>query len=172
MRQAAFLRSINVGGRRVKNTELVAVFEGMGLADVAAYQAAGNLVFRGDADARSLEQGLSAGLGFDVPVILRTLDELVTIARSEPFTAAERDASGGKIQVLLLRAAPSADVVAEILALETGEDRLRLDGRELFWLPMGRTTDSTLDLARIGRLVGLQTGRTHGTLQRMAKKFA
>lgn len=51
-RRAAFLRSINVGGRRVKNPELIAIFEGLGLTDVAAYQAAGSLVFTGTSGPR------------------------------------------------------------------------------------------------------------------------
>ena len=41
-RYAAFLRGINVGGHRVKNTELRALFEAMGFADVHTFRASGN----------------------------------------------------------------------------------------------------------------------------------
>lgn len=167
----AFLRSINVGGRRVKNAELVALFEGLGLSDVAAYQAAGNLAFRGDADAARLQHGLSKGLGYDVPVLLRSAEELVALVENPPFGTEEIAASKGKLQVLLLEQPPASDVSKELAALETPTDALRLQGSELYWLPEAGVGGTTLELRRLERLLGLQTCRTHGTLQRMARKF-
>lgn len=170
-RQVAFLRSINVGGRRVKNHALIAVFEGLGLADVAAYQAAGNVIFTGDLDAGALERGLGAALDFDVPVILRGMDEVAAIAAAEPFTEAERAASAGKVQVSLLASAPDAAQAAAVLAMQSAADRLRVQSREVFWLPLGRMSASGLNVRRIERALGLQTWRSQGTLQRLVKRF-
>ena len=170
-RRVAFLRSINVGGRRVKNQELIAIVEGLGLTDVAAYQAAGNLIFTGDLGEAALRRGLSDALGFEVPVILRGVDEVAAIAAAAPFTASERAASAGKVQVLLLAAAPDAAQTRAVLALQDASDRLRILDRQLFWLPIGGLSDSALDLRFIERTLGLQTCRTQGTLQRLAKRF-
>lgn len=167
MRQVAFLRSINVGGRRVTNAELIAIFEGLGLTDVTAYQAAGNLIFTGEVHDQAVQQGLSGALGYDVPVLLRTGDDVRAIARCNPFSPEEHAASKGKVQVSLLQEAPATAV----LDRETDEDRLRLVGRELYWLPIGRTTDSELDLRAIDKQLGLQTRRTQGTIARIAKRF-
>ncbi|MCA9570976.1 MAG: DUF1697 domain-containing protein, partial [Myxococcales bacterium] len=112
--RAAFLRGINVGGRRLTNDVLVEAFEALGLTDVAAYQAAGNIVFRGDTGAGALREGLSAHLGYDVPVMLRTLDDLARIAAADPLPGIQ-----GKVQVILLAEAPSADDARAALALHT-----------------------------------------------------
>lgn len=165
MRRAAFLRSINVGGRRVKNAELIAVFEGLGLQDVGAYQAAGNLVFSGELSAEALREGLKTALGFDVPVLLRSFEDLVRIAARTPFDPEEL-AQGGKPQVIFLDAPGGA-----VDDLETPVDRLRLVGTELHWLPVAGVSGTQLDVKALERRLGLQTCRTQGTLQRMVKKF-
>lgn len=166
--QVAFLRSINVGGRRVKNDELIAIFEGLGLLDVHAYQAAGNLVFRGDITEDALQKGLSAALSYDVPVLLRSSAQVIAIADSAPFTAEEHAASSGKVQVTMLATQPEDEAV---LAHQTADDRLRLVGRELYWLPIGGMSDSVLDTRAIQRDLGMMTTRTQGTLVRLAKRF-
>lgn len=155
----------------MKNHQLIAVFEGLGLSEVAAYQAAGNLVYSGDLDTEAIEEGLADGLGIEVPVMLRSLTALAAIAAANPFTDKERAASQGKVQVSLLREEPTPEQVATVLALESDEDRLRFDGTEFYWLPAGGMSESHLDVACIERTLGMRTTRTQGTLQRMVKKF-
>ena len=49
----AFLRGMNLGGRRISNTELVKAFEQAGFEGAAAFRASGNVVFEsaeGDRD--------------------------------------------------------------------------------------------------------------------------
>ena len=54
--------------------------------------------------------------------------------------------------------------------MSTDEDRLAIEGRELYWLPSGGTIDSELDLKTIGSALGLATMRTKGTIERIAAK--
>ncbi len=51
-----FLRAINTGSRRVTNDELLAPLIAAGFADVAAFQAAGNITLRSEGDT-SLDAG-------------------------------------------------------------------------------------------------------------------
>lgn len=44
-RYVAFLRGMNLGGRRITNEELRGHFERMGMAEVATFRASGNVVF-------------------------------------------------------------------------------------------------------------------------------
>jgi uncharacterized protein (DUF1697 family) len=44
-RVVAFLRGINVGGRRIHGAGMVGLAEQAGFSDAASYQASGNLVF-------------------------------------------------------------------------------------------------------------------------------
>ena len=44
-RYVAFLRGMNLGGRRIKNDELRQCFEELDLSDVSCFRASGNVLF-------------------------------------------------------------------------------------------------------------------------------
>jgi len=102
-RYAAFLRGVNLGKRTVKSAELKAAFEALGFENVKTLLASGNVLF----DARAtrtlktkIEAGLEARFGFEVPIVLRTLDELEAMVAANPFgREADEDA---QLHVLLL----------------------------------------------------------------------
>jgi len=173
-RYAAFLRGMNLGGRRITNEDLAAAVADLGFEQVATFRASGNVIFAAKgteaAVAERLEAGLSDSLGYDVPVFLRSGEEVRGIASGEPFSAAETGASKGKLQVVLLRKRPGPEARREALALATDEDRLAIQGRELFWLPSGRMSDSDLDLDAVAAVLGQTTIRTMGTIEQIAAK--
>jgi uncharacterized protein (DUF1697 family) len=175
-RYVAFLRGMNLGKRRIKNDELRAEFEALGFADVASFRASGNVIFGADggqsesALTKMVEAGLSEGLGYEVTTFLRSAAEVAAIAAREPFGAELLDASKGKLQVSLLAKKPTAAARRKVLALATDEDRLAIEGKELFWLPSGGTIDSELDLKAIDRALGKGTMRTKGTIDQIAAK--
>ncbi|MFP3907611.1 MAG: DUF1697 domain-containing protein [Acidimicrobiales bacterium] len=171
----AFLRGMNLGGRRLGNDELAAAVEDCGCREVRTYQASGNVVV---ADRRpkdellaTLEAGLEATLGYPVPVFLRGAGEVRTIAAATPFTEAERAASSGKPQVIFLRAALSADTLREVEALIPADDRMVPAGGQLHWLPAAGLADNGLELRRLDAVTGGTTVRTQGTVQRLASKL-
>lgn len=176
-RYVAFLRGINLGpNRRIKNEELRAEFERLGFEEVATFRASGNVVFgtrKGGEAAlrREIEAGLAEALGYEVVVFLRTVEEVAAIAAREPFDVDALETSKGKLQVSLLMEKPSAAVRKEVLGLATKEDRLAVEGRELYWLPSGGTIDSDLDLKAIEKALGLDTRRTMGTIEQIAAKY-
>ncbi|HEX3174899.1 MAG TPA: DUF1697 domain-containing protein [Solirubrobacterales bacterium] len=174
-RYVAFLRGMNLGGRRIKNEELRSHFEALGCDEVATFRASGNVIFEAagekrDALASRLEAGLGESLGYEVPVFLRSGEELLAIAAAEPFGAEVVERSEGKLQIALLEDAPSAAARKEAEALSTDADRLAIEGRELYWLPCGRMSDSELDLNAIGAILGPTTIRTKGTVDQIAAK--
>ena len=86
----AFLRGINVGGHRVKMEQLRASFSGLGLTNVRSYIQSGNVFFKTDEKDRTALEGeigrhLSAALGYEVPVFLRTVAEVEHALRLDPF---------------------------------------------------------------------------------------
>jgi len=176
-RYVAFLRGMNLGNRRLKNPELKAEFDQLGFEDVATFRASGNVVFgvggrSGEtALTQRIEAGLADGLGYEVPVFLRSVAEVAAIAAQEPFPAKALSASKGKLQVSLLTKPPTAKARKAVLALATGEDRLAIAGRELFWLPSGGLLESDLDLKAIEKLLGVDTRRTMGTIAQIAAKY-
>ena len=174
-RYVAFLRGMNLGTRRIKNEELRALFEELGFDEVATFRASGNVIFAVDGGSEKalterIEAGLGKGLGYEVPVFLRSCAEVEEIAAQQPFDAKRVASSGGKLQVSLLRRAPSAKARREALTHATDEDLLAIEGRELYWLPSGGMLDSGLDLKAIDALVGPDTRRTMGTIEQIARK--
>jgi len=176
-RYVAFLRGMNLGGRRIKNEELRSHFEAIGFEEVATFRASGNVVFsspKKEAEsklARRLEAELDERLGYDVPVFLRSIEEVAAIAAHEPFEPKAVAKSNGKLQVSLLAKKPTAAQRKKVLALASDEDLLTVDGRELYWLPSGGLLESDLDLRAIERIVGPDTRRTMGTIEQIAAKY-
>jgi uncharacterized protein (DUF1697 family) len=174
-RYAAFLRALNVGARRASKEDLTSCLEGIGFDDVATFRTSGNVVFSSDGSVdgipAKLEAGLRKALGFEVPIYLRTEKEIRAIAAYEPFDAELVEASKGKLQVVLLGAAPTAAARKQVLALATDDDQLAIRGSELYWLPSGGTLESELDQKAIVRALGPTTHRTKGTMDLIASKF-
>ncbi len=175
-RYVAFLRGMNLGGRRIKNTELSDEFETLGFSEVGCFRASGNVVFTADESDEAklttrIETGLGEALGYKVPVFLRSPKELRRIAGQAPFDPAALDASKGKLQVALLPSKPKAATRKKALALSTNADRLAIEGRELYWLPSGGISESNLDLKAIESAVGPWTMRTMGTVEQIVAKY-
>jgi uncharacterized protein (DUF1697 family) len=95
----AFLRAVNVGGRKAPMATVRELFTGLGLEDVRSYIASGNVFFRppgGDdvavdrpALTSAIEARLAEGLGFEVPVMVRTASELESALAAAPFDGIE-----------------------------------------------------------------------------------
>lgn len=175
-RYVAFLRGMNLGGRRIKNEELRNEFEVLGFSEVACFRASGNVIFTAEeADERKLtsriEIGLGKALGYEVPVFLRSAKELRKIADHEPFDSTALTKSKGKLQIVFLTAKPKVAAHKKALALSTDADRLAIEGRELYWLPQGGLSESDLDLKTIGTALGPITIRTKGTVEQIVAKY-
>ncbi|MFF7988528.1 DUF1697 domain-containing protein [Kitasatospora xanthocidica] len=94
----AFLRAVNVGGRTVKMERLRALFAELGLGNVRSYIQSGNVFFTTDGPAgaaeraaltRRIEEHLEQALGFPVPVMLRTVDEVAGLLAADHFREVE-----------------------------------------------------------------------------------
>ena len=173
----AFLRGMNIGGRRITNEDLCSACERIGLEGVETFRASGNVVFdapecedRSAGLAARLESGLIKELGYEVPVFLRSGEEVAAIAAREPFPPKQVAASKGKLQVALLPDSPGKLARKEALALGSDEDRLAIEGSELYWLPSGGTAESKLDQRTLEAELGPWTMRTMGTIEQIAAK--
>lgn len=176
-RHVAFLRGMNLGNRRITNAELRDRVAELGFSEVSTFRASGNVIFEageeGDEEAIAvrLETGLAEALGYEVPVFLRSADDVRAIASAEPFAPDVVSASRGKLQVALLRRPPTAAASRRALDLESDEDRLAIRGRQLYWLPSGGISESELDLRALGGHLGEMTIRTHGTVAQIAARL-
>ena len=177
-RYAAFLRGINVGGRRVSGEALAGAFEEVpGIVEGTSFLASGNVVFTDERRRkpatveRAIEEAIAEEFGWESNTFLRTAESIAELAAARPFTDEQLDASAGKHQVVILGAVPSAGEAKEILGLATEGDLLELQGPNLHWLPSGGYAESDLDLDAVAGVIGPGTTRTKNTIERIHAKF-
>src|SRR6202034_2079851 len=115
-RQVAFLRAVNLGAtRRVPMAELRSHLAAPPPAEVSAgastYLASGNVLLTSelapDELARELEARIAARFGLDVPVAVRTRDELAAIVASSPLAAVATDPKRYQVSFLSAEADPA-----------------------------------------------------------------
>jgi uncharacterized protein (DUF1697 family) len=91
IRYAALLRGINVGGnKKVPMEKLKKVLEQEGFKNVKTLLASGNVLFDAGKTSeatleKKLEQILEAAFKFSIPVLIRTVDDLQKLKKSDPF---------------------------------------------------------------------------------------
>ena len=175
MLYVAFLRGINVGKRRVPMTRLVSTFRDLGYADVVTFIASGNVIFRSQRrDTGLIEVTASAALerelGFEVAVMVRTADQVVSIARAPLFP--DEPQGPYNVHVGLMKDVAPAEEARKLEAVRTATDQFRVIGREFYWLcatPMSESIVWTLPSAKAVRLP-VNTLRNMTTLRRLAEK--
>jgi len=91
IRYVAFLRGINVGGSKtLKMEDMKKAFASLGFQNVKTVIASGNVLFEsGPANIPGLTimiaNGLKARFGLDIGVIIRTVEDVERLVRSDPF---------------------------------------------------------------------------------------
>src|SRR5215813_11093752 len=158
-RYIAFLRAINLGGNRVaKNDVLRQVFELLGFSGITTFFASGNVAFvarRSDVGRleTKIEERLRVVLGFDVPVFIRTSEELKEIAN---LANARRSQIVGDVDfnIILLKDELDESSRKGLMMLNANTDEFRIQGREIHWLRRkkpGKSLFSTMPLGKVLR---------------------
>lgn len=174
-RYAAFLRGINVGGRKkLAMDDLREILRSLGHAGVETYLQSGNALFTSTrtsaaALAGEIEEAITSRLGLDVKVLVRTAAELAAVAAANPFPAGTAEPS--KLHVAFVSATPPADRLAKIDPSQFAPDELRAgDGVIYLWYPngYGRTKLTNDVLER--RLGVTATTRNWNTLTKLLER--
>jgi uncharacterized protein (DUF1697 family) len=143
-RYVAFLRAVNVGGRRVAMASARRVLEDLGYQDVASYVNSGNLLFGTVAKTEELENKIRAALerefGFELTTFVRTAKQVHRLVDEKPFTLT----SGDTHFVLLPLKRMSAKEKKAVLDMANDHDELLISGQDVHWLIHGKSTETTL----------------------------
>jgi uncharacterized protein (DUF1697 family) len=127
----ALLRAVNVGGTgKLPMSDLKAMCEELGFADVRTYIASGNVVFtsrKSEAAVKSaLEKQLEAYAGKPVGVLVRTADEMAKILADNPFPKL----APNRTTAVFLDRAPPADTLESVRGQK--DEKIRLGKREIY----------------------------------------
>lgn len=179
----ALLRSINVGGRnKVPMADLRALVGSLGFESVETYVQSGNVVFAGPGTppdvARAIHARIGADLGLEVPVIVRSRQQLSRAIAANPYARLEVDPK--TVHVTFLAEPPDAEHRRTLagLAAESGpggsfgDDRFEPAGRDIFLYCPGGYGETKLNNTflerRAGRVATTRNWRTVTTLATMA----
>jgi len=173
----AFLRAINVGGRRIKSHELCASFASAGLRDVSAFLASGNVIFddpghdAGELEARIAAQ-LHADLGYTVDSFVRSTTQLVDIRATAPTAGLDRASGDDMVYVGFTSRHLGPGAIAALAQLNNAVDQLHCIGREIYWVRHRRVGDSLVSNAELERALGFAcTVRNLNTVDRLLAKL-
>lgn len=138
MRYIAILRGINVGAnRKVPMAELKVLCAELGLINVQSYIQSGNIIFElakpkpVSALQDRLHLTISETFGFDIPVIVRTAEEMAKSIANNPFLK-EKDADIERLHLTFLKENPSPELVEKIKQLQFLPDRFDIIGNDVF----------------------------------------
>jgi uncharacterized protein (DUF1697 family) len=144
-RFVAFLRAVNVGGRRVTMSTARDVLEELGFDQVGSYANSGNLLFSATGRAADHETAIRSALeeafGFELTTFVRTARQVRALATDKPFG----DIAPGHTHFALLplRRLSAAEKKA-VEALSNDHDEVVVRGRDVHWLIRSRSPETTL----------------------------
>ena len=173
-RYVALLRGINVGAnKRIKMEDLRALTEGLGYRKVHTHLNSGNVVF--DAGERTnedlagdIEAAIASELGMDVPVIVRSGDEMQRIVDKNPFP--EQAADHKTLHVAFLGAEPDPDLVDALASKERGDDDYRVVGSDVYLSYPNKLTGAVFMPNGLDKALGVRTtSRNWRTVTRLAE---
>ena len=175
-RYFAFLRGINVVGRRVKMDRLREHVEALGFEHVETFIASGNVIFSSASrDVHAMEERIARhlreALGYEVPTFIRSQPELESIMTFEPTDPAPTDES---VYVIFLPEAADIDLRRSLDNLSTERDRFEFAGREAYWLIRGKLSESLLFGMGLAKMTSgaSTTMRTMTTIRRLVAKYS
>ena len=170
-RYVALLRGINLGkARQVGMPRLTEVLTTRGHENVRTHLRSGNVVLDSPLPEGELATELSAAIGeefgFDVPVVVRTGQELAAVVAGDPFATVATDPA--RYLVTFMAEPPEPARVDALPPADSGDYLVR--GRELYlWLPDG-IQNTPLASWKWDRLLGRPgTARNWNTVVRLAE---
>jgi uncharacterized protein (DUF1697 family) len=174
-RHIVLLRGINLGAaHRVPMQELRDRLEAAGYRDVATLLQSGNVVLAADVPPSTLAAELPSRLrewfGFDIPVVVRSRDEMAGVVADDPF--AGRSLDPRLYQVSFLSAVPEPGRLRTLQQAVADPEELVAVGREIYtWHPNGIARSvlaKQISAKKLGVEVTARNWRTVTTLLDMA----
>ena len=145
-RFVAFLRAVNVGGKRkVAMATARHALEDLGFDEIGSFANSGNLLFTATGKAADHEKAIRAKLedvfGFELTTFVRTATQVRALATDQPFGAvAPRHTHFGLLPLTPLTARERRGVEA----LTNDRDEVVVRGRDVHWLIRAKSTETTL----------------------------
>jgi uncharacterized protein (DUF1697 family) len=133
----SILRGINVSGqKKIQMKELKALYESLKFKDVITYIQSGNVIFKSKktADeklAKKIEEAIDERYGFNVPVIIRTIEEMKHTISINPFLQ-QKNIDIEKLHVTFLAEKPQQINMETIKKVDYSPDKFIIADKEIY----------------------------------------
>lgn len=138
MRYISILRGINVGGRRkILMADLKNLYEQLGCSHVTTYIQSGNVVFdvKKKIDsalfAEKMAKAIYKKYGFEVPVLVKTLDEIQNTLVTNPFLK-KKDLLTENLHVTFLAEMPNPENLEKLKDIDYSPDEFQIIDQDVF----------------------------------------
>ncbi len=146
----SILRGINVGGnRKILMADLKSLFNKLGFSNVQTYIQSGNVIFdfaqkSSNADMeQKIQRAIAETFCFDVPVIVRTAEEMSESIANNPFWK-EKNIDIDRLHLTFLKELPSKEKLDKLKTLTFNPDRFEIIGKDAFIFCSAGYSDSKL----------------------------
>ena len=166
----ALLRGINVGGhKKAPMAELRELLENSGLQNVKTYIQSGNVIFKSlEKDKLILEEQIKKAIfnyfEFDMPVIVRTKEELQAIFDTCPFTKDKKENS----YFIMLSSSPDMELIENVMELTYENEEFIIINNCIYYyssIGYGRTKFNMSSFERKLKVFG--TSRNYNTMVKL-----
>ncbi len=134
----SILRGINVSGqKKIKMTDLKALYESLDFQNVVTYIQSGNVIFDTLVDSTddlkiTIEKAIEEKYKFHVPVEIRTNHEIENIIRNCPFGSVNLVEDGTKVLVTFLSSEPQEVMASDIQKSVVAPEKLVVRGKDVY----------------------------------------
>jgi uncharacterized protein (DUF1697 family) len=134
----SLLRGINVSGqKKILMADLKLLYEQLKFKNVQTYIQSGNVVFDYTTDknnlaiAKLIEHSIEKEYKFQVPVLVKQADDLLSTIKNNPFTE-EVGADPSRVAVTFLEGLPTSENLKKLVGIDYPPDRFIIDGSNIY----------------------------------------
>jgi Uncharacterized protein conserved in bacteria len=169
LRYAVFLRGVMPSGKnRVPMAELRSILEKNGFTDVKTYIQSGNVILSSakskEAVEKSVESLIKKHLGGDIPCVAKTLKEMKTILKKNPFSEDQQ----AHTCFTFFKQSPVKAKVNEFMKTDFAPDEVKIIGDVLYIRFNTKQSDSKFNNNLFEKRLNIQaTSRNYNTTSKM-----
>lgn len=125
------------GHNSLKMNDLSTLFKDLGYTDAVTYIQSGNVIFSKVDDlitseiAFKIEKAIFERFNYNVPVMIRTTEEMKNFMSVNPFLAVE-NFEPSKMAVIFLYEDATEEQIQKVITIDYPPDKFKISGREIF----------------------------------------
>ncbi len=131
----SILRGINVSGhKKIPMAELKVLYEELNFENITTYIQSGNVIFKNKNSkdlSKQIEQKIFGRYNFNVPVIIRTPDEMQSVIEGNHFLK-QKDIDITKLHVVYLADDPKKENIEKLKMYNYEPDKFYISGKEVY----------------------------------------